>query len=274
MADEWDIVDAAEESSDEENDEYEMREAGEDLLSLGVAVVRSFDEAARKHWNRRLFDAMDDFPEYKLKGRSVQRVLGGFGAFGNPSSFHHPEVRVFRRMRKKLVFRPVMTSYAKLAFPNDRLLLESLFDRLCVRCEAFNRPVAEAWHRDIYGADKHKLRPLPRTLPGNSQDLLFGGWTNLDHRTQSFVGLLATHTSPTSGKAGFAEFSKSEIEKFKFNDRLLKQANRRFGHTVSTDERGYVQVPPGARSSSSNSSSTAWCQESNRTRRRCACSMV
>ena len=249
MALDWDVVDAAEDSDDEEGEDYDTTEgAGLDLSNLGVAVVSVFDDIGRKHWQKRLFDAMDEFPEFKIKGRNVQRVLGGFGALGNPSSFHHPEVRIFRRMRKKLTFRPVLASFVKHTFkgqPHKDILLESLFDRLCVRCEDFNRPVAEAWHRDIYGADKYKLRALPNSLPGGIKDLLFGGWTNLDDREQRFVCLLATHAETTSGKAGFAEFSKSEIEKFKFNDRLRGQANRRFGHTIVTDEQGYVRIPPG-----------------------------
>ena len=249
MASDWDIVDDAEYSSDEDGEPDDITDRGaEDLRNLGVAVIRSFDEVARKHWNERLFAAMDEFPEYSKKGRRTQRVLGGFGAFGNPSSFHDPDVRVFRRIRKKVVFRPLMAAYAALSFrKEDRrdLMLEALFDRLCVRCEEFNRPVAEAWHRDIYGATKYKLRPLPRTLPGMQEDLLFGGWTNLDHRPQHFVGLLSTHTESTRGKEGFDKFSKGEIEKFKFNERLLKQAHRAYGHTIRTNELGYVIVPPG-----------------------------
>ena len=250
--DEWDVTDAAEESSDEEGEEHDVADVGAaDLLALGMAVVPSFDEVTRRHWNARLFAAMDDFPEYARKGRGTQRVLGGFGALGNPSSFHHPEVRVFRRMRKKLVFRPLLAAYASLAFRDEAevrraLRLESLFDRLCVRCEDFKRPGEEVWHRDIYGAKQYNLRPLPHSLPNGAQDLLFGGWTNLDHRAQHFMGLLGTHAeADTSGKAGFAEFSKAEVEHFGFVERLQRQAGRAYGHTVRTDARGYVVVPPG-----------------------------
>ena len=243
----WDVVDAAEYSSDEEGEQYHISDPGaDDLIKLGVAVVPSFDQVTRQHWNERLFAAMDEFPEYIRKGPTTQRVLGGFGALGNPSSFHHPDVRVFRRMRKKMVFRPLMAAFAKSAFSEDDhrdLRIESLFDRLCVRCEDFKRPVEEVWHKDIYGAKKYNLRPLPHSLPDGSQDLLFGGWTNLDHRSQRFVCLLSTHG--TSGKEGFAEFSKAEIEALKFNDRLQKQANRTYGQTIQTDERGYVKIPPG-----------------------------
>lgn len=242
-----DLVDAAEETSDSNGEWEPLIDAGADLLSFGASVVPALDEVAREHWNDRLFEAMDDFPEYRVRGRSVQRVLGGFGALGNPSSFHHPDVRLFRRMRKKLTFRPVLASFARLAFPAEHreVKLESLFDRLCVRCEAFNRPVAEAWHRDIYGADKYGLRPLPSTLPGGGKDLLFGGWTNLDSRVQKFVCLLGTHSERADGASGFSEFSKEEIASLRFHERLAEQSGSTYGHTLRTDERGHVVVPPG-----------------------------
>lgn len=251
MEEEWDIEDAAEHTDDEEGERSlpgTALDAGEDLAALGVAVVPAFDEVSRKHWEDRLYAAMDSFPEYKVHGRAVQRVLGGFGALGNPSSFHHPEVRLFRRMRKKLLYRPVMAAYAQILFPQggSEVRLECLFDRLCVRCEDFNSPVAEAWHRDIYGADKYKLRSLPHSLPGGKQDLLFGGWTNMDSREQHFVGLLGTHTElGTSGQSGFAEFSRQEIARFRFNERLQAQAHQRFGHTIRTNAKGHISIPPG-----------------------------
>lgn len=250
MDDDWDVADAAEDTDDEEGEPLHAapHHAGDDLVRWGAAVVPALDAVTRKHWEDRLFAAMDTFPEYKKKGREVQRVLGGFGALGNPSSFHHPEVRLFRRMRKKLVFRPVLASFARQTFGEQcaDVRLEALFDRLCVRCEAFNRPVPEAWHRDIYGAEKYKLRPLPSTLPGGRTDLLFGGWTNLHDEDQHFVGLLGTHTdADTDGATGFAEFSRQDVARLRFVERLSAQAHRRYGHTLTTNEKGYVRVPPG-----------------------------
>ena len=248
----WDLIDDAQYSSDEggEHDGIARHylEAGEDLFNFGVTVVRCFDETSRLHWNRRLFQAMDEFPEYKIQGRNVQRVLGGFGALGNPASFHHPDVRIFRRIRKKTTFRPVLASFVQRAFSDfsyKDVMLEALFDRLCVRCETFKRPVAEAWHRDIYGAEKWNLRALPRTLPGGTKDILFGGWTNLDHREQKLVCLLSTHSETSSGSLGFSEFSDAEKKENRFNERLWNQRSRRYGYTLHTDDKGFVRVPPG-----------------------------
>jgi hypothetical protein len=56
----------------------------QDLRTHGVAVLPVLPDY--KLWSSRVWTAMDEFPEYKIKGRGVQRVLGGFGAFGNTSS--------------------------------------------------------------------------------------------------------------------------------------------------------------------------------------------
>ena len=54
-----------------------------------------------------IFKMLDEMPEYKIQGREVQRVLGGFGALGNPSSFHHPIVQDLRNDLKKNVFNKI-----------------------------------------------------------------------------------------------------------------------------------------------------------------------
>lgn len=225
-----------------------MTNPSEDLLALGVAVVPVLDERSRRWWETLVYTAMDDFPEYRLRGRNVQRVLGGFGALGNPSSFHHRTVRQFRRKLKRLAMRPVFADYARRRFPGGEhrvVRLESLFDRLCVRCESFLRPTPEGWHRDVYDGAKYKLRDLPHSLPGDQQDLLFGGWTNLDHREQSFVGLVASHDEHFGAGGGFATFSPDDVKRHRFAERLAAQANRAYGTTVHTDADGHIRVPPG-----------------------------
>ena len=222
--------------------------ASDDLLRYGVAVVRIMDEGSRKTWNDLLFRAMDEFPEYKVTGRTVQRVLGGFGALGNPSSFHHPTVRAFRRSLKKLTVHPVARDYVRKRFgpAGQHVRLEAMFDRLCVRMDEFKAPTAEAWHRDIYDADTYRLRPLPRSLPGDELDTLIGGWSNLDHRHQSFVGLVGTHDeSFQGGSGGFAAFTDGDIRKFRFAERLAAQAHRQYGHTLHCNAAGEIVVPPG-----------------------------
>ena len=223
-----------------------------DLHELGVVVVPVLDEQARADWEGRFFAAMDEFPEYKIRGREVQRVLGGFGALGNPSSFHAPVVRAFRRFMKNDFATPIMRELARIRFSQHlrTVRLETLFDRVCVRKQAFLQPSSESWHRDVYDSSAHGLRPLPKTLVPDDEieptfDLMFGGWTNLDHRDQHFVGLAGTHTDDDDGAAGFAAFNLAQVVDFGFDERLKGQANRTIGHSIVTDCQGNIVVPPG-----------------------------
>lgn len=226
--------------------QYQNTMAAKDLSEFGVAVVPVMDASSRSWWEEAVWTAMDEFPEYKVKGKTAQRVLGGFGAFGNPSSYHHPVVRSLRSKIKRLAVKPVLKEYAEdVIGQTDDVNLESLFDRLCVRYEPFLRPGAELWHRDIYDAKEFKLRSLPRSLPDGRDDIIIGGWLNLDHREQHFVALVASHDEPFSGAKGFAKFSEAEIARFRFNERLQGQASRFFGNTLRTNTNGEIIVPPG-----------------------------
>ena len=222
------------------------KKAAHDLLTLGVAVVDVMDTSSRVYWERLLWQAIDDMPEFRVKGRDYQRVLGGFGALGNPSSFHHPTVRQFRKKIKRLVVKEVMREYVLEKYNTRDIRLESLFDRLCVRCEAFQRPTAEKWHRDIYDATKYKLRTLPKSLPNNTLDEMIGGWTNLASADQSFVGILKTHNDTLeSDVGGFSTFSDADIKRFRFKERLAEQSNMSFGHTIRCNDTGEILIPPG-----------------------------
>lgn len=223
-----------------------------DLLVHGVAVIRVFDEDRRREWNHRLFSAMDEFPEYIRTGRDVQRVLGGFGALGNPSSFHHPAVRELRRYMKRTHILPLFDRYARAKFRSDAgdVRVETLFDRLCVRYAPFRSPTDEVWHRDVYSGGEHNLRDLPHTLPGNERDIIVGGWTNLDHRDQAFVGLVNTHEDDLGGAGGFDVFTPEQIKKYRFPQRLAAQApgegrTGTYGTTIRCNEEGEIIVPPG-----------------------------
>lgn len=220
--------------------------AAEDLRRYGVAVVPALSDEERLRWETSVWDAMDEFPEYKVRGRSVQRVLGGCGLLGNPSSFHDPTIRRLRATLKRSVVQPMMKSFAQSLFGSaGTVRLECLFDRLCVRCESFRRPTAELWHRDVYSGHKHGLRSLPESLPGGGADLLFGGWTNLDESDQTFVCLLGSHEDAATGTGGFALFDAQEATDLRFNERLNEQASSTFGDALTTNSNGEVIVPPG-----------------------------
>ena len=219
-----------------------------DLLQYGVAVVEAMDEGSRVWWEERLWRSMDTMPEFKVRGRMVQRVLGGFGALGNPSSFHHPTIRQFRRKMKHLVARDLFRDYVRKRFPAEAtaVRLETLFDRVCVRCEYFKEPTPENWHRDIYDGIGNGLRPLPYSLPDDTPDIIVGGWINMSPTPQHFVGLVGTHNDPLdSDVGGFTTYTADQIRRFKFNERLAQQANKTFGQTIQCTSSGEITIPPG-----------------------------
>lgn len=222
------------------------------LHRYGVITVPVFkDDATRQKYARRIWDAMDEFPEYKVKGKQVQRVLGGFGALGNPSSFHHPTIQKWR-VHMKQFMHPLFKEYAKLrGFQNARI--EKLFDRIIVRCSEFGDVGTEDWHRDIYDGKKYNLRTLPSSLVdsgGRSHpDEIFGGWVNLSDRNQRFVAIVGSHRGEDAYEAqkqggGFAQLTPKQIKDQRVHERLQRQKSKKIG-TARTNEHGHIIVPPG-----------------------------
>lgn len=226
---------------------------GKNLAQYGAIVINVLgSEEKREKWFDRLEKAVDEFPEYKLKGGfTVRRVLGGFGAYGNPSSFHHPDVRELRSWVKHRVA-PIFRAYAKQNFKHHKdVKLEALYDRWCVRGKSFGAVTAESWHRDIYDpATGRDLRPLPKTLEGGTQqDIITGGWVNVGDLPQYFRGLVGTHNSPEAIAAqdaggGFAMLSKEQVAEQRLAERLAAQANQTFG-SCTTNGKGEIHIPPG-----------------------------
>lgn len=232
-----------------------------DLKAHGAIVVPVFAPSDCQRWAAEIATAMDEFPEYKVTGGlEVQRVLGGFGALGNPSSFHHPTIRRLRRTLKHKV-RPIFKQYILQTYQaNARgIRLEMLFDRLCVRHHTFGNVSAESWHRDIYDGKEFKIRELPRTLPPrsrgteSSRDIITGGWVNLSSKDQKFIGILGSHDTPEAHAAqegaereggGFAMLTPKEIVDQDVKGQLQRQASNQFG-SCRTDNKGNTVIPPG-----------------------------
>lgn len=117
--------------------------------------------------------------------------MGGFGAYGNPASFHNPIVREIRRHAY-----PIVKRFLVGHFP-DGYYVEQLFDRMCVR-RAGTSTTRESWHRDI-SVKKHQ------------DDRVFGGWINLDDKPQYFSCAIGTHTDTDDGSGtGFVRNDKPE----------------------------------------------------------------
>lgn len=100
---------------------------------------------------------LDNPPEFNNPNGPL--TLGGFGALGIPSSFHHPDIRYIRNSVYHHI-RPELKKYF------NHQYLELLFDRVSVRRVGTNTS-RESWHRDV----------CPNALP---DDVILGGWINLD----------------------------------------------------------------------------------------------
>jgi hypothetical protein len=212
--------------------------AAEHLMTHGVVVVPIMGGEELRSWNYATFRAMDDFPEYVVGGRMAQRVLGAFGALGNPSSFHHPTIRSLRRLIYKRT-KPLFRDMCERLGPDHKY--EMLIDRLCVRKNTFGVVSSETWHRDVYTPDKHDPRPLGET------DLILGGWLNLnepDGHTQHFVGILGSHDTEEARAAsgGFALEPKSVGKRA---EAQLKQQANMTTPFLATGPDGAIIVPPG-----------------------------
>jgi hypothetical protein len=173
-----------------------------ELYARGVVVVPVFPKQERGRVNKQFMDTLAEFPEY-VPG-ATQYVLGGFGALGNPSSFHAPAVRGWRRRIHDEVTRPLFASFAEEAELGEGYNLEVLFDRMGLRTRTQGALGKEQWHRDVYGGAAGAIQDT---------DLVFGGWVNMNYdtapatgdkketRMQYFWCAPGTHNTPEAIKA-------------------------------------------------------------------------
>jgi hypothetical protein len=125
-----------------------------------------------------LFDPLRDVlrgqVEFRMKNPPMY-ALGGFGALGTASSFHHPDIRFLRGYIYNHV-KPLLSQFYM------GYKLEMLFDRLCIRTKG-NSISREQWHRDVA---QDRLE----------DDIILGGWINLGPCNQYFSCVPGTHTDP------------------------------------------------------------------------------
>lgn len=155
-----------------------------DLFRDGVAIVPLFSREQTGAHRRRVQDL--SFPEFVCQGPPY--VMGGFGAYGNPSSFHHPDIR---RLRQEAY--PLMRQFFQQVFQQEGCFLEQLFDRVCVRRKGTSTS-RESWHRDV----------CPR-ITDPTREHVFGGWINLDDTPQHFSCSLSTHRAGGMGTGFVAQ---------------------------------------------------------------------
>jgi hypothetical protein len=166
------------------------------LQRLGFTVVDVGGETFAQQHRYSVLTESDNFPEFKEGSKG--RVLGGFSALGNPSSFHNPAVRELRRIIHPIV-RNIMQDYAP-----EGSNFEQIIDRMMIRPAGVS-PSRESWHRD-------------EAPSAHDDDMVFGGWVNLDAKNQFFSCVPETHLA-TRGNEGFHVLSKevhAELNKNRF----------------------------------------------------------
>ena len=142
-------------------------------------------------------------------------VVGGFGALGNPSSFHHPFFRDLRhRMFQKIL--PIFRTYSRLYKKEPIWELETEEEyhiQLLMDRASWRRPgtsvANESWHRD-------------NSLPGliKNGDQIFGMMLNLSEDPINFSCVPGTHSTALAWQAGcFDKISPAEIEEEDYNSR-------------------------------------------------------
>ena len=197
----------------------------EELLDKGVTVTACPDTILTRF---QLETFLSEQKEYKISSMDTLFVMGGFGAFGNPSSFHHPEIRQLRLG----VFNHMKPMFAEM-FPEH--FIECLPDRFCIRNPGTSLS-RESWHRDI-------------SSPGSDQtDVIFGGWINLDKdHTQYLSCVPGTHNEHTTG-GGFTRISQTDSKEFKKRRERIAVPP---GHMLIFNEKTVHEVCPTKQSSRS-----------------------
>ena len=179
---------------------------GHALNQLGWATVQILSPDELKHYHERVIKDMETFPEY-VEGHDLNKqVLGSFGALGNPSSFHCTSVRELRTLVHGKI-RPIMEEFKARAgdtLPNN---MEQIIDRLAYRSSGsvINK---ETWHRDL---------PNRHDLTTEVEDVVFGGWLNLDLKSVQYFSCIdnthrVTSTSLAPGDTGFAKFKDKRMQ--------------------------------------------------------------
>lgn len=171
-----------------------------ELLIRGVTVIQIPTEIID---NFNLVKFLNEQREYKVSNPDTTFVLGAFGALGNPSSQHHPEVRKLRlAMYNHMVplFREIYeTKY-----------IEMIPDRFSIRDKSL--PVtSESWHRDC------------SAIIGENDDI-YGGYLNLDERqTQYFSCIPGSHAEiGTDDCEGFAKLPKDKAKEYDSRRELIR----------------------------------------------------
>jgi hypothetical protein len=191
----------------------DYKETGyQSLKRCGVVTIPIVEKYEIDEYRLKFKNTIEKFPEYLRHKDNINNddsnnpliyVLGGFAALGNPGSFHNKFARNLRLKAKekiKPLFREFISNIVNKKI-RDESKLEMLPGRMLYRLKS-QAPTAESWHRDVSNKE---------TLDDN--DVVFGGWINLDKTDQYFSCIPGSHLgiSQKSLKSGFSTVPKSKI---------------------------------------------------------------
>lgn len=173
----------------------------EKLITHGVTTMKVYDADILPELRKEMLETINNFPEYNENiDQRLIPVLGGFGALGNPASFHNPFARKVRTDCYNII-QPLLSQVIANTIDENaksKYRIAAMFDRMMLR-RAGQKPMAEAWHRDVM--KKEQI---------NEKDIIYGGWVNLDSEAQCFSCITGSHLGVSSYilDAGFSTIEK------------------------------------------------------------------
>ena len=180
-----------------------------ELKMTGVTTIPIFENLELEKIQQELLYTTNNFQEYKrdknnlefnILNEKIKYVLGGTAFLGNPSSFHNNLVRKIRLIAQKIVNEKIFNPLLKNLGSNQNI--QMLIDRLMIRNPGL-KPTAETWHRDV--------------VPSNmilDDDIIYGGWINLDNKDQYFSCVLGSHLDIKlkNLNSGFSTIPKDDVK--------------------------------------------------------------
>ena len=159
---------------------------------IDIHVIKIFEVNQLKQLREEFLNECENFQEFEITEHS-KFVLGGFGALGNPSSFHNMFVRNIRLEVYEKSKELLKTIY------KDKKI-ELFFDRMLLRKAGESKKSRENWHRDI-------------TPNLEINDIVYGGWLNLDDKSNYFSCIPGSHQKENI-TSGFVKIKKEEYANF------------------------------------------------------------
>lgn len=187
-----------------ELDHLVFHSMGKELFEKGYVVFPVFTNEESDQLVLEFLQTETEFREYKhipkMGTKEHPFVLGGFGAYGNPSSFHNLLVRKFRK--KKIEYIPILGEMLECAQKNNKISNAREYkvcifmDRMCKRIKGTST-TKESYHRDL----------LPK---GRLHDVSIGGWIQLSKDVSQFSCVPHTHSFDLiTSQKGFARENKT-----------------------------------------------------------------